>query len=185
VPYFPPLPPIVEWYRLPWMLSIHPLPPPASPPPPPPPRSPPTCYPRRLRPGPSLSPRPDIVDTRTSPPPQPLYLIGRRGFSFSFGVGCPRRGAVRHRLTLRSPPTRTRRALFGWHAAADGLRRIISSLAGCLRPPGCELDTSFSARMILSDVLICTVPLPCVAILPILIKNKKTILILFLLVVEC
>ena len=63
----------------------------------------------------------------------------------------------RARLTLRSPPTRTRRALFGRHAAADGLRRIISSLAGCLRPPGAN-SILHSARMILSDVLTCTVP---------------------------
>jgi hypothetical protein len=70
----------------------------------------------------------------------------------------------RARLTLRSPPTRTRRALFERHAAADGLRRIISSLAGCLRPPGAN-SILHSARMILSDVLTCTVP-PCVSSLP-------------------
>jgi hypothetical protein len=38
-------------------------------------------------------------------------------------------------VVLRSPPTRTRRALFGRHAAADGLRRIISSLAGFVPSP--------------------------------------------------
>ena len=63
----------------------------------------------------------------------------------------------RARLTLRSPPTRTRRALSGRHAAADGLRRIISSLAGCVRTAGAN-SILHSARMILSDVLTCTVP---------------------------
>jgi len=42
--------------------------------------------------------------------------------------------------------TRTRRALFGRHAAADGLRRIISSLAGCLRPPGANSISSFCSN---------------------------------------
>ena len=50
------------------------------------------------------------------------------------------------RLTLRSPPTRTRRALFGRHAAADGLRRIVSSLAGCVRTPGANSTTSFCSN---------------------------------------
>ena len=63
----------------------------------------------------------------------------------------------RARLTLRSPSPRTRRALFGRHAAADGLRRIISSLAGCVRIAGAN-SILHSARMILSDVLTCTVP---------------------------
>jgi len=63
----------------------------------------------------------------------------------------------RARLTPRSPPTRTRRALFGRHAAADGLRRIISSLAGVVRIAGAN-SILHSARMILSDVLTCTVP---------------------------
>ena len=63
----------------------------------------------------------------------------------------------RARLTPRSPPTRTRRALFGRHAAADGLRRIISSLTGVVRIAGAN-SILHSARMILSDVLTCTVP---------------------------
>ena len=52
----------------------------------------------------------------------------------------------RARLTLRSPPTRTRRAPFGRHAAADGLRRIISSLAGCVRSPGANSISSFCSN---------------------------------------
>jgi hypothetical protein len=70
----------------------------------------------------------------------------------------------RARLTLHSTPTRTRRALFGRHAAADDLRRIISGLAGCVRTAGAN-SILHSARMILSDVLTCTVP-PCVSSLP-------------------
>jgi len=68
--------------------------------------------------------------------PHPL-LSEAVGVVFRCWVPTSRCGA---RLTLRSPPTRTRRALFGRHAAADGLRRIISSLARC------ELDTSFSSN---------------------------------------
>ena len=52
---------------------------------------------------------------------------------------------------------RTRRALFGRHAAADDLRRIISSLAGCVRSPGANSISSFCSN-ILSDILNCTVP---------------------------
>jgi len=57
----------------------------------PPPRSPPTGYPRRLRPGPSLPPHPDIVDTRTPPPPTPSYLTQ---WGWFLGVGFPRHGAA-------------------------------------------------------------------------------------------
>jgi hypothetical protein len=51
---------------------------------------------------------------------------------------------------------RTRRALFGRHAAADASGGSNSGLAGCARP----VRTRYlhSARMILSDVLTCTVP---------------------------
>ena len=105
------------------------------------PRSPPsTGYPRRLRPEPSLPPRPDITDTRTPPTPHPL-LSDAEGCLFGVGFShVAITSRCRARLTLRSPPTRTRRALFGRHAAADGLRRIISSLAGCSSHGWCELD---------------------------------------------
>jgi len=127
----------------------------------PPPRPPPTGYPRRLRPGPSLPPHPDIVDTRSDPTvPHPLFSDAV-GVVFRCWVPTSR---CRARLTPRSPPTRTRRALFGRHAAADGLRRIISGLAGFVRTAGAN-SILHSARMILSDVLTCTVP-PCVSSLP-------------------
>jgi hypothetical protein len=55
---------------------------------------------------------------------------------------------IRDNRSDRSPPTRTRRVLSGRHAAADGLRRIISSLAGagCVLHGRCELDTSFCSN---------------------------------------
>jgi hypothetical protein len=83
----PPPPPAV-------CRAFHP--PAASPPPPP--RSPPTGYPRRFAArGPSLPPRPDIVDTRTlhgphlNPTPSSRTRTQRGCF---FGVGFPRRAAV-------------------------------------------------------------------------------------------
>ena len=48
--------------------------------------------------------------------------------------------------TFAARPTRTRRALFGRHAAADGLRRIISSLAGIVRIAGANSISSFSSN---------------------------------------
>ena len=56
----------------------------------PPPRPPPTGYPRRLRPGPSLPPHPDILDTWTPPSPTPS---SRTQWGWFLGVGFPRRGA--------------------------------------------------------------------------------------------
>jgi hypothetical protein len=88
------------------------------------------------------------------PVPVPSGAVGFSSKILHFSCKTSR---CRARLTLRSPPTRTRRALFGRHAAADGLRRIISSLAGYLRTPGAN-SILHSARMILSDVLTCTVP---------------------------
>jgi hypothetical protein len=104
-----------------------------------PPRPSPTGYPRRLRPGPSLPP-PSRHCGHTDPTfPHPL---------FSDAVGVVFRcwfptSRCRARLTLRSTPTRTRRALFGRHAAADDLRRII---CGCLRPPGANSISSFCSN---------------------------------------
>ena len=129
-----------------------------------------TGYPRRLRPGPSLPSHPDIMDTRTQPPPyRPPTppLIGRRGGVF-FRCWVPT-SRCRARLTLRSPPTRTRRALFGRHAAADDLRRIISSLAGCLRPPGANSKSSFCSNDSLGRPHLHSPSLACRVFL---IKNK-------------
>ena len=46
----------------------------------------------------------------------------------------------------RRLPVLDARSLGGMHAAADDLRRITSSLAGCLRPPGANSISSFSSN---------------------------------------
>ena len=112
------------------------------------------------------APHPDVIDTRTPPPPPPP-LIGRRGGCF-FGVGFPRRGAVpqRARLTLRSPPTRTRRALFGRHAAVDDRPPENHIEPRRLRPAlPVRLDTSFCTNDT-ANVPNCTATPHCVSSLP-------------------
>jgi hypothetical protein len=80
-----------------------------------------------------------------SPSPTPsLFSDAVQGVVFRCWVPTSR---CRARLTLRSTPTRTRRALFGRHAAADGLWRIISGLAGCVRTAGAANSiSSFSSN---------------------------------------
>ena len=73
--------------------------------------------------------------------------FGRPKLHSSSRVCLPSKTTIDIYLSILSPPharsraTRARRALFGRHAAADSLRRIISSLAGCVRSPArCKLD---------------------------------------------
>ena len=145
LPLFPPLPPTVccsfRLLRLPSaMLSIHP---------------PPNRRRRRDRtaiaaqhrlPAPLAARAQPATASRHHGHTDPTYptppLIGRRGVSFRCWV-FPRRDYVA--MPCQADPAfaaypYSPRALRARHAAADGLRRIISSLAGCSSHGWCELD---------------------------------------------
>ena len=94
--------------------------------------------------------------------PHPL-LSDAEGGVFRCWVPTSRRRA---RLTLRSPPTRTRRALFGRHAAADDRPPENHIEPRRLRPAlPVRLDTSFCTNDT-ANVLNCTATPHCVSSLP-------------------
>ena len=108
------------------------------------------------------------MHTRTDPTsllaPAPPLLSDAEGVGVSVlgshvAMPCQADPTYVHRL-----PVLAARSLGGTPQLTDDLRRIISGLAGLCPHGRCELDIFHSARMLLSDVLNCTVT--CVPSLP-------------------